>query len=139
MQMLRTILLASLIGGILLTPTSVAYGGDGESPASWFGTLLGGASETAQNTGVYSGSTGDTLGDTVVNILTAVIGFLGVIATILIVYAGYLWMTAGGDDSQIDKAKSIIKQVIIGFIVLSLSYAIVSFVFSQVQKAAPGA
>lgn len=153
-----------IVGGFCVTP--VAHAGDFDSyfdnfdtelqkesaasPAgssgrsSWWQSLVGGVFGTAFDSG-YQADVGDfesagqtILGGVFAKVLSLLIGFLGVIATILVIYAGYLWMTAGGDDSQIEKAKSIIKQVVIGFIVLSLSYAIVSFVFSQVQKAAPG-
>ncbi|MBI4121961.1 MAG: hypothetical protein HY461_01380 [Parcubacteria group bacterium] len=52
---------------------------------------------------------------------------LGTVAVILVIYAGFLWMSAGGNEDQIAKAKTIIKQVVVGLIVLSLAYAIVSF------------
>lgn len=75
---------------------------------------------------------------TITKFLNLVVGLLGVVATLLIIYSGYLWMTAGGDDGQIDKAKTIIKQVVVGFIVLSLAYAIVTFVFSLIGTAGGG-
>jgi amino acid transporter len=60
------------------------------------------------------------------------VGILGVIAVGLLVYAGYLWMTAGGNEEQIKKAKNTIKRVAIGIIIVTLSYAIVSFILSFV-------
>jgi hypothetical protein len=47
-------------------------------------------------------------------------------------------MTAGGNDEQIAKAKKILWQVVVGFIVLSLAYGIVSFVFSIINSATGG-
>ena len=66
-----------------------------------------------------------------------IIGALGVIAVIYMIYAGFLWLTAGGNDDQIKKAKTTIRRVIIGMIILTLSYAIVGFVLGQFQGVVP--
>lgn len=62
-------------------------------------------------------------------------GILGVIAVILIIYSGFLWMTAGGNDQQITKAKTIIKRVAIGIIIATVAYSIVAFVITAVTSA----
>ena len=62
--------------------------------------------------------------DVVGIIISSVLGFLGVIFGILIVYGGFLWMTAGGNDQEIDKAKKIIKNASIGLFVVLLSYSL---------------
>lgn len=60
-----------------------------------------------------------------VNVLTS---FLGVILIVLMVYAGFLWMTSGGNDTQIDKAKNILRNSIIGLAILLGAFAITKFV-----------
>ncbi len=65
-------------------------------------------------------------------IINIVFGILGVAAVILIIYAGFLWLTAGGNEDNISKAKSILKQVVGGFIILTLVYAITRFVIGLV-------
>ena len=67
-------------------------------------------------------------------IITTLFSILGVLFTVLIVYAGYLWMTARGDDEQVSKAKSIISQAVIGLIVLLMAYSITSFVIPRVLQ-----
>ncbi|OGY43660.1 MAG: hypothetical protein A3B89_04460 [Candidatus Buchananbacteria bacterium RIFCSPHIGHO2_02_FULL_40_13] len=62
------------------------------------------------------------------------LGFLGVLAVVLIIYAGFLWMTAGGDSSKVDKAKGYIKNAIIGIIIILAAYIITSFVLDQVVE-----
>lgn len=47
------------------------------------------------------------------------------IATILFAYAGILFMTAQGDSGKIDTAKGIFKSVIIGLVIMALSYWLV--------------
>lgn len=63
------------------------------------------------------------------------LGILGAVTVILILYSGFLWMTAGGNDQQVAKAKTIIKQTVIGMIIASLAYAIILFVISAVTRA----
>lgn len=63
-------------------------------------------------------------------IITAVLGLLGTIFLGLTVYAGYLWMTAGGEEEPITQAKSIIRNSIIGLMVVLLAYGITVFVFN---------
>jgi len=81
------------------------------------------AENVASNT--YSNRTLDwVLGDIINVILTLV----GIIFVIFIIYAGYLWMTASGNEQKVDKSKEILKQSIIGLIVVLGSYAISYFV-----------
>jgi len=74
---------------------------------------------------------------TINNGINVVLGVLGILATIMILYAGFLWLTAGGNTDQVGKAKKIIKQAIIGLIIISLAYGIVGFVFNIFEPEAP--
>lgn len=62
-------------------------------------------------------------------------GLLGIIVLVLIVYAGFIWMTAAGDDKKVASAKAILKNAVIGAIILFLAYSITAFVLSSVQRA----
>jgi len=50
------------------------------------------------------------------------------------VYAGYLWMTARGESDQVDKAKKIIVQSIIGLVITVGAYSITAFVVPALLK-----
>lgn len=54
-------------------------------------------------------------------------GFIGLITVCLIIYAGFLVLTGGGDDEKLKKAKSIIKYALIGIFLLVASYALFNF------------
>ena len=56
------------------------------------------------------------------------LGFLGLIAVVMIVYAGVLMVTAQGEEEQLGKGKKIILWAVIGLVVIMLSYAIVTMV-----------
>ena len=62
--------------------------------------------------------------------ISVVVSFIGIILLCLIIYGGYLWMTAMGNESQIDKAKEIIKNAIIGVIIVFCAYMI-TYVFKE--------
>jgi len=63
-------------------------------------------------------------------IIQTIISFIGVVFVILLVYGGILWMTAKGNDQQVDKAKKIIVESIIGLFVVVSAYAISILVIS---------
>lgn len=65
------------------------------------------------------------------NIIKTVLSLVGIIFLVLMVYAGYLWMTARGEDEQVSKAKEIIKSSIAGLFVVVSSYAITVFITSR--------
>ena len=48
----------------------------------------------------------------------------------MIVWAGYLYITAGMDEKNVEKAKRCFYNGIIGIVVVILSYSIVSFATS---------
>jgi hypothetical protein len=66
-------------------------------------------------------------------IIRVILGFLGIIAVSLIIYAGFLWMTSQGDEQKIEKAKNIIKNAVIGLIIILASFAIVSFIINKLM------
>jgi len=75
---------------------------------------------------------------TIGDVINTVVGFLGVAAVILIVYAGGMWMTAAGNDERVKKAKMIIKSTVIGILIVGFAYAITAFVIGQfVEKPVP--
>lgn len=64
-------------------------------------------------------------------IIRTVLSLLAIVFFLLIFYAGILWMTARGNQSIVDKSKSMMEGAIIGLIIVMASYAISRFVFSN--------
>ncbi len=71
--------------------------------------------------------------DITINIIAVFLGFLAIIALCLIVYAGFRWMTAGGNDDQIKEAKGMIKAAVLGIAVILASYSIAQLIFSSLE------
>lgn len=69
------------------------------------------------------------------NIIRVMLGFLGLISIVVIIYGGFLYMTSGGNEMAVEKAKKVIKYGIIGLTIIILSFAITSYVISQLSKA----
>ncbi len=74
----------------------------------------------------------------IARIIRAFLGILGIIFVILIIYAGYLYLISKGEPAKTDKAKKLISQAVIGFIIIMSSYGIVTFVINAILKGGAG-
>ena len=95
-------------------------------------TILDGITKTVGGTDLQTNKTN--LPTFIGSLVQIFLGFLGIIAVILIIYAGYMWLTAGGDSAKVQKAKDYIKNTIIGIVIILISYIITSFVIDQISK-----
>ena len=66
------------------------------------------------------------------NVIGTALSMIAVIFFILMVYGGFLWMTAHGNTDQVKKAQDTIIAAVIGIIIVLASYAITNFVFQSV-------
>jgi len=75
------------------------------------------------------GTTGEgaSLQQMVANVIKFVLALLGMVVMVIVVYSGFLWMTAGGNVENVDKAKKLLKNAIIGLILIFAAYAIADF------------
>ena len=71
---------------------------------------------------------------TINTIINVVLGVLGLLAVIVIIYGGFMFTTATGDASKVKKAKDTIMYGVIGLVIALLAYAIVNFVVSSIFK-----
>lgn len=66
-------------------------------------------------------------------------GAVGTLFFVLMIYGGYLWMTARGSEEQVTKARNIIIAAIIGLVIVVGAYAATTFIVrAGAQSAAPG-
>ncbi len=73
--------------------------------------------------------------DVVANVIKVVLGFLGTIAVVLIIVAGFQWMTAAGSEDKIAKAKKIMTAAVIGLVIVLMAYALSTFVINAIISA----
>ncbi|MBN2854003.1 IPT/TIG domain-containing protein [Patescibacteria group bacterium] len=67
-------------------------------------------------------------------IINFALGFLGLIAILIIIYAGFKWMTSGGVEEKIAEAKKILIAGVIGLIIILSSWALATFVLSRFSQ-----
>lgn len=63
-----------------------------------------------------------------------ILSFVGVIFLILTIYAGIMWMTAQGNSAQVEKAKDLLINAIIGLVIITAAYSITTFVGQNLAK-----
>ena len=72
------------------------------------------------------------LSTTISNIINAVLALVGVVALGVILYGGFRWMTAAGNEEAVGEAKKIITAGVIGLIIVIIGWAVVNFVLTTV-------
>jgi multidrug transporter EmrE-like cation transporter len=70
--------------------------------------------------------------DVAVSVIQTLLGILGILALVIILYGGFRWMTAAGNEDNVATAKKIMVAGVIGLVVIFFAYAIVAFVFNVV-------
>jgi len=77
----------------------------------------------------YQKETGTSIGAIAGQVIGVFISILGVIFIVLIVFAGYEYMMARGEEEKVKKSLATIRQAIVGLIITISAYAIWAFVF----------
>ena len=99
------------------------------------GTGLGGAKEKLGELSVNFNSVPDSPVTIIGNVIGVALGFVGIILVVLMLYAGFNWMTAAGEADKVQTAQDTIKRAVIGLIITVSAYAIANFVLTEVLKA----
>jgi hypothetical protein len=118
--MKKIISFVTTLFSLFLTSTAFAKLGDAK-------TLL---DDVAGGSGAGYNTT-ESIGDITGNIISVALSLVGIIFLALTVYAGYLWMTAQGEESQIEKSKKILSSSIIGLALTVSAYAITALVTAK--------
>ena len=82
-----------------------------------------------------SGGEGSDLRQTIANIINVALGFLGIIAVIIVLVGGFKYMVAGGEEQKTKDARGWIISGIIGLAIILSGWAITSFVIGQLIEA----
>ena len=85
--------------------------------------------------GTYTGLTQTDIRITIANIIRTAMGLLGIIAVLIVLYGGFKWMTAAGNEDQVGEAKKILIAGVIGLIVIVSAYAVATFVINSLVAA----
>lgn len=71
--------------------------------------------------------------DALARILNTVYMWSAIVATIVLVVAGYLFTTARGDPSQMKRSKDAIRGAVVGLVIVAIAFVITRFVIGGVQ------
>ena len=97
------------------------------------GELLGeiGGSKPLEKTGLGS----KPLPETVAAIIRVFMGLLGTVAVVIILIGGFQWMTAGGNEEKVEKAKKLLGYGVTGLAIVLAAYSITTFVITSLVTA----
>ena len=116
-----------LIAGSLMANMALAAGTTGMDRLKNTATAIGFSTEAIQPQTVA------------MQIVLAALGFVGLIFLIMIIYAGYQWMTAGGNEEKVKEAKKRIQYAIIGIVVILAAFAITTYIANvMIKSTTPG-
>ncbi len=62
------------------------------------------------------------------NVVNGLLIFSGIVAVFMILYAGYKYISAGGDPKQADSARNTLTYAVIGLVIILISFFIVNFI-----------
>jgi len=61
------------------------------------------------------------------------LNIVGLIFLALMIYGGFLWMTARGEEAKVTKSKELLEAAIIGLVIVFAAYGITYFVVNQLM------
>jgi hypothetical protein len=86
----------------------------------------------------YDAANETTLSETIGKYIRIALSMVGTIFLVFTVYAGFLWMTAAGNEDQVTKATDIIKMATTGLVIALASFSITYFVISKTGSSTQG-
>jgi len=67
-------------------------------------------------------------------VIQAALGIVGFVFFILVVYGGFTWMMARGNEETVTKARTTVSAAAIGLVIVVAAYAITFFVTELIQR-----
>jgi len=122
----------SLAQIILMTPSLVS------AQSNTGGSALLNTQEGLTDVGRVYGDNGNGPTDiryTIARVINIVLGFLGIIFFALVIFAGFQYMTAAGNEDQTKKALALLRNAVIGLVIILLSWAITRYLVITLGKA----
>lgn len=69
------------------------------------------------------------------NLIGQGLGYLGIIVVVIVLWAGFKWMTSGGNEEKVTDAKKTLVSLVIGLAIMLSAYSIVTFVIKALTNA----
>jgi cytochrome bd-type quinol oxidase subunit 2 len=119
-----------LISGALFFLTLMPVAG--QTASNWLDRANDGGLNTIATDAYNTTGTPRSIGSIIASILKVVLGFLGIVFVVLIIVAGFRYMTAGGNEDQVHEAVKQIRNAAIGLVIVVCALAITVFITNQV-------
>lgn len=91
-----------------------------------------------EDVGAGAGLSDAPLPEVIGSLIQVALGLLGIVFLVLILYAGFLWMTARGEKDNVEKAQKLMTQAVIGLVIIIAAYAISTFVMGAIADSFAG-
>lgn len=75
---------------------------------------------------------------TVIKTVNTALVFLGIIFVLLLIVAGFQYMTAGGNEDQVKKSMGRIKTAVIGVLIIFMSWSISMYILTRLNSIISG-
>jgi hypothetical protein len=75
---------------------------------------------------------------TAASVINVLMGFLGIIAVVIILLGGFKWMTAGGGEDKVAEAKKLMTAGVVGLAIILAAWGITVFVLNSLLSATGG-
>lgn len=133
----RAVAVGAPVLTMLAAPAAMAQvipttGGSGGNPGNAINNIGSQVQTVGSNTGL-GGS--NNLGVLVGRLINSALGLLGIVLVVIVIYAGFLWMTAQGNDEKVKQAKKMITNAVVGLVLIFAAYAITTFVVNALGAA----
>lgn len=126
---LKFLITAVVMMGIFFSPVMILA--QDENPKADSSDPFGFGAKLEKIAAPYSPQSDKPLEQRVGEIISIVLSLLGVVFMVFMIYAGFNWMTAGGDEEQITKSRNTIKAAIIGLLIVVAAYALSVFIIEN--------
>ena len=98
-------------------------------------TLVRAQATELEQVGAQSGLGTTDIRIIIARIIRIVLSLLGIIALVITLYGGFMWMTSAGNAEKIDTAKKILINGVIGLVIILSAFAITQFILSRLAAA----
>ena len=122
----KQVFLTFVLAFLTLTPVAVGA-------TNWLDKASeGGLNTIGQDAFGQSGAPQKNLQAIIATIIKIFLGLLGIIFVVLLIIAGFKYMTAGGDEEKVKEAVAQIRNAVIGLLIVISAYAITYFITVRV-------
>ncbi len=103
------------------------------STANGANTLINGLTITGAQAGF--GSENQSIYDLIAGVIGIVLGFLGILIMLYLVWGGWIYATSGGEKEKLEKAKKMMSSAIIGAFIIGAAYVLTNYVLGAIEVA----